>query len=160
MTIAKDHVVEIEYTLKDPKGQLLDSSVGQEPLAYLHGRGNIISGLEQELEGKKQGDKFEVVVDPENAYGKPRQELINTVSRSELAGVGDLQVGVRLQAQTPQGVQIFTVVSIQGDQVTLDGNHPLAGVTLHFEITVKSVREATEDEISHGHAHGPSGHKH
>lgn len=160
MNISKDHVVEIEYTLTDSDGKVLDTSEGEAPLVYLHGHKNIIPGLENELEGKVVGDALKVTVDPANGYGEVMAELINDVPKAELTAVPDLQVGVQLQADTPQGVMIYTVVEINDDTVKLDGNHPLAGATLTFDVKVTNVRAATEEEVSHGHVHGPGGHQH
>lgn len=160
MLIAKDHVVEIDYTLTDDAGTVLDSSQGRGPLAYLHGAGNIIPGLESELEGKIAGASFKVSIAPAQAYGERNESLINVVPKQELAEIPDLEVGIQLQAQSPQGIQIFTVTEIGDSTVTLDGNHPLAGVTLHFAVEVINVRVATEEELSHGHVHGPGGHRH
>ncbi len=160
MNISKNSVVEIEYTLKDGQGTVIDSSNGQEPLAYLHGHDNIVPGLERELEGRKTGDQLNVVVSPGDAYGDRDEAMVTEVPRDELAQIPNLQVGVQLQAQTPQGVQIFTVSEIDDKVVTLDANHPLAGLTLHFDVKVVNVREATQEEIAHGHVHGPHGHDH
>ncbi len=160
MNIAKDHVVEIEYTLTDDEGKVLDTSDGRDPLTYLHGGQNIIPGLEKELEGKVVGDALKVKVDPAEAYGEFNKSLINEVPKEELAQIPELKVGIQLQAQSPQGVQIFTVTAIGETCVTLDGNHPLAGMTLNFDVKVKTVRPATEEELTHGHAHGPGGHQH
>lgn len=160
MTIQDNCVVAIDYTLKDKNGNVLDSSSGKDPLYYLHGKRNIIPGLEKELTGKKQDDELTVVVSPDEGYGQRQDALMTEVSKQELAGVPNLEVGIQLQAQTAQGVQIFTVAAIDGDTVTLDGNHPLAGEELHFSVTVKSVREATQEELDHGHVHGPGGHHH
>ena len=160
MTIQDNYVVAIDYTLKDKTGKVLDSSDGGQPLYYLHGNKNIIPGLEKELTGKKETDQLDVVIAPEDGYGERNDALMTQVTKEELAGVPDLEVGVQLQAQTAQGVQIFTVAAIEGDNVTLDGNHPLAGEELHFSVTVKSIREATKEELDHGHVHGPGGHQH
>lgn len=160
MTITKDHVVEIEYKLTDDKGKVLDSSEGQAPLAYLHGKKNIIPGLEKELEGRKAGDELKVSVEPTEAYGERVDALVRDVPRTELAGIPDLEVGLQLQANTPQGVQIFTIVGLSDDSVTLDGNHPLAGMKLNFAVKIVSVRKATNEELAHGHVHGPGGHHH
>lgn len=160
MTIQDNYVVAIDYTLKDKTGKVLDSSDGGQPLYYLHGNKNIIPGLEKELTGKKETDQLDLVIPPEEGYGERNDALMTQVTKQELAGVPDLEVGVQLQAQTAQGVQIFTVAAIEGDNVTLDGNHPLAGEELHFSVTVKSIREATKEELDHGHVHGPGGHQH
>ena len=160
MTITKDHVVEIDYKLTNDDGQVLDTSEGAAPLAYLHGHNNIVMGLEKELEGKKEGDNFQATVNPSEGYGDRVEQLVSQVPKDEFSTIPDLQEGMQLQAQTEQGFQIFTVVKIDGDTVTVDGNHPLAGQTLHFEVTVKSVRAASDEEIAHGHVHGPGGAEH
>ena len=160
MTITKDHVVEIDYKLTNDDGQVLDTSEGAAPLAYLHGHNNIVMGLEKELEGKKEGDNFQAKVNPSEGYGDRVEQLVSQVPKDEFSTIPDLQEGMQLQAQTEQGFQIFTVVKIDGDTVTVDGNHPLAGQTLHFEVTVKSVRAASDEEIAHGHVHGPGGAEH
>ena len=160
MNIAKDHVVEIDYTLTDNDGKVLDTSDGRGPLAYLHGGQNIIPGLEKELEGKTIGDAFKVKIEPAEAYGERNDQLINEVPKEELAQIPELKVGLQLQAQSPQGVQIFTITAIADETVTLDGNHPLAGVALMFSCTVTDIRAATAEEITHGHAHGEHGHHH
>jgi FKBP-type peptidyl-prolyl cis-trans isomerase SlyD len=160
MNVAQDHVVLIEYTLKNAQGQVLDSSEGSEPLAYLHGFQNIVPGLEKALEGKKKGDAFDVKLSVEEAYGPRREELISEVDKKELMQIPNLEEGMQLQAQTPEGIQILTVTKIGNDKVTLDGNHPLAGEELNFSVKVMDVRKATEEELEHGHVHGPDGHHH
>ncbi|QIT54720.1 peptidylprolyl isomerase [Aquisalimonas sp. 2447] len=153
MQIAKDKVVAIDYTLKDDDGSVLDTSEGKEPLAYLHGSGNIIPGLEKALEGKAQGDEVNVQVPPEEAYGERRDDLQQVVPRSLFQGVDELQVGMQFQAQSEGGEQIVTIAGIDGDDITVDANHPMAGVPLNFEVKVVEVREATDEEKEHGHAH-------
>ncbi|NQZ02162.1 MAG: peptidylprolyl isomerase [Bdellovibrionales bacterium] len=153
MMIQENCVVSFHYVLKNKAGEILDSSQGAEPLSYLHGKKNIILGLEKELEGKQPSDEFNVAIPPAEAYGERQDALITKVSKQELAEVEDLEVGVQLQAQTNQGTQVFTVIEMEGDSVTLDGNNPLAGEELHFEVKVESVREATDMEISDGRAH-------
>jgi len=160
MVIAKNTVVEMEYTLRDDAGEVLDTSDGRGPLAYLHGFKNIIPGLEKELEGKKLGDQLRVKVPAKEAYGERDASLVSEVDKSELASIPDLEVGMQLQAQSSQGVSVLTVTEIAGQTVTLDANHPLAGLTLHFEVKVTAVRKATSEEIAHGHVHGPGGHHH
>lgn len=162
MTITADHVVEFDYTLTNDKGEVLDTSRGEgrRPLAYLHGKNNIIPGLEKHLEGKKEGDQFNATIAPEEAYGERTDDRVTTVPRAELAQIPDLQAGMQLQAQTPQGTQVVTVTEVNDDTVTLDANHPLAGETLNFDIEVVAVRKATDEEVAHGHAHGPEGHEH
>lgn len=160
MSITENQVVEIEFTLKDNSGKVLDSSENGGPLAYLHGHKNLIPGLEAELEGKAVGDEVSVTIEPKDGYGEVNPDLVNDVPKQELASIPDLQVGVQLQADTPEGTVIYTVVEVNDDTVKLDGNHPLAGMTLNFEVKVTSVREATAEELDHGHVHGPGGHQH
>ena len=153
MQVQEDKVVGIHYTLKNDAGDVLDSSEGREPLEFLQGKGNIISGLEKALDGKKQGDTVDVSIEPTEGYGEHREELIQDVPKDAFKGVDDLQVGMRFQAQTEQGALPIKVVSIQDDTVTVDGNHELAGERLHFNVSIESVREATDEEKSHGHVH-------
>jgi FKBP-type peptidyl-prolyl cis-trans isomerase SlyD len=160
MAITKDKVVSIDYTLTGENGQVLDSSKGKEPLAYLHGANNIIPGLESALEGKAAGDQLNVSIPPEQAYGTRDERMVQAVPRTAFQGVADIQPGMQFQAQTQQGARLITVVGVQGDQVTIDANHPLAGATLNFDVKVVDVRDATEQEKSHGHVHGPGGHQH
>ena len=160
MSITQDSVVSLHYTLKDDEGKVLDSSSEGEPLAYLHGHGNLVPGLERELAGKNPGDKFSVKITPADGYGELDKALVQKVPRRALKGIKNLNVGMRLHAQTPQGPQAVTVTHIQGDMVTLDGNHPLAGQNLNFDIEVTDVRAATEEELEHGHVHGPGDHHH
>ena len=160
MQISKNKVVTIDYTLTNDEGKVLDSSQGQDPLAYIHGVGNIIPGLEEALEGKQAGDALTVTVDPEKGYGLRNDELTQTVSRDLFQGVEELSVGMQFQADGGQGPQVVTVTSIEGDDVTIDGNHPLAGATLNFDVSIVGVREAEEEELAHGHVHGPGGHNH
>jgi FKBP-type peptidyl-prolyl cis-trans isomerase SlyD len=160
MQIVKDKVVSIHYTLKDKNGDLLDSSKGQDPLAYIHGRGNIISGLENALSGKSAGEKLNVNLPPEEAYGVRDEGLVRVLSRSAFKDVESLEPGMRFQANTDQGAQIFTVTQVEGDQVTIDGNHPLANEELNFDVEIVDIRDASEEELSHGHAHGEGGHNH
>jgi len=160
MSISPDQVVSIHYTLRDDTGEVIDRSATGEPLAYLHGRGQLIPGLERELTGREAGDRLEVKIAPAEGYGEYDRELVQQVPRRALKGVGQLRVGLRLQAQTPDGPRAVTVTQLNGDMVTLDGNHPLAGKTLHFQVEVAAVRAATEEELAHGHVHGPGGHHH
>ena len=160
MSITQDQVVSIHYTLKDDAGEILDSSPEGKPLAYLHGHGNLIPGLERELTGKRAGDKLQVTVSPADGYGEYDQALVRRVPRRTLQGLANLTVGMRLQAQTGHPARAATVTQIAGDLVTLDGNHPLAGKNLHFQVEVAEVRAATDAELSHGHVHGPGGHHH
>jgi FKBP-type peptidyl-prolyl cis-trans isomerase SlyD len=158
MSITQDQVVTLHYTLRDDAGEIIDSSPHGEPLAYLHGHGNLVPGLERELSGKRAGDRLQVTVSPADGYGEYDQALVQRVPRRALKGLANLRVGMRLQAQTGHGARAVTVTQITGDMVTLDGNHPLAGKNLHFQVEVGEVRAATDEELSHGHVHGPGGH--
>ena len=158
MQITQNAVVLIHYTLRDDDGKTLDSSAGGDPLAYLHGNGNLIAGLERELEGKSAGDKLSVKVAPADAYGEYDKALVQRIPRRALKGVSNIHVGMQLQAQSDRGPRAVTVTQVAGDMVTIDGNHPLAGQNLNFEVEVADVRAATEEELSHGHVHGPGGH--
>ena len=158
MTIGTDSVVTIHYTLTDDTGVVIDQSEPAEPLAYLHGHGNIIAGLEKELTGKNAGDALTVTVLPAEGYGEYDKELVHSVPRRALSGIKDIKTGMRLHAQTADGTRAVTVTKVIGDMVTLDGNHPLAGKSLHFDVRIEAVRAATEEELSHGHVHGPHGH--
>ncbi|KAB7628329.1 FKBP-type peptidyl-prolyl cis-trans isomerase [Alkalilimnicola sp. S0819] len=160
MQIAKDTVVSIDYTLTDPQGTLLDSSEGREPLAYLHGARNIIPGLEKALEGKQAGDSVEVTIEPAEGYGERDDNLQQEVPKEMFEGVDQVQPGMQFQAQTPAGAQVVTVKDVQEQTVTVDANHPLAGVTLNFKVDVRDVRDASSEELEHGHPHGPEGHQH
>ncbi len=160
MSIKANAVVAIHYAVKDEEGAQLDSSEGKEPLTYLHGANNIIPGLEKALEGKAEGDQVEVTVAPEEGYGEHREELVEAVPREAFGDVDQLEPGMRFQAQTDKGPVSVVVTDVQEDTVTVDGNHPLAGKSLNFSVKVDSVRDATEEEISHGHVHGPEGQEH
>ena len=161
MLIANQHVVAIDYTLSNDAGEVIDSSAGAEPLVYLHGAGNIIAGLENALVGKTVGDELEVSIEPEDAYGEYSAELITNLGREMFEGVEELEVGMQFHASAPDGgMQIVTIRDIDGDQVTIDGNHPLAGQQLNFKVKVISVRAASEEELAHGHVHGEGGHQH
>lgn len=153
MQIANNKVVEIHYTLKNDDGETLDTSDGRDPLAYLQGSGNIIKGLESALEGKSAGDKVEVVVEPKDGYGERQDAAVQQAPMSAFEGIEGLKVGMQLQAQTERGPVPVTVAAIEGDTVTIDANHQLAGERLHFDVSVENVREATEEEIEHGHVH-------
>jgi FKBP-type peptidyl-prolyl cis-trans isomerase SlyD len=158
--ITADRVVLIHYTLKGDDGAVLDSSAGGEPLAYIHGHGNLVAGLEQALDGKRDGDKVVVSVTPADGYGVHDAALIQRVPKRSLQGAGQIKKGMQFQRQTPEGMRLFTVTALVGDMVTLDGNHPLADKTLNFDVDVVTVREATAEELEHGHVHGAGGHHH
>ena len=160
MEITADRVVTIHYTLKDDKGAVIDSSSGGEPLAYIQGHGNLVAGLEKALEGKQDGNTLAVVVPPAEGYGERDESLIQRVPKRALQGSGEIKKGMQFQARTEDGMRLFTVTAVVGDMVTLDGNHPLADHTLHFDVEVVGVREATTEELEHGHVHGAGGHHH
>lgn len=160
MKIEKDKVVSIEYTLRDDSGEVLDSSEGREPLAYLHGNGNLIPGLEAQLEGRSANESLKVSVAPADGYGEFDAAQIVDVPRSQFTGVADLAVGMQFTASGPEGQRVVTVTKVGLETVTVDGNHPLAGQTLNFDVKIVDVRDATSDEISHGHVHGAGGHHH
>ncbi|HEX3848251.1 MAG TPA: peptidylprolyl isomerase [Steroidobacteraceae bacterium] len=160
MDIAADRVVLIHYTLKDDDGTVIDSSEGGDPLSYIQGHGNIVPGLEKALEGKSEGDKVVVAVTPEEGYGRHDAKLIQRVPKRSMQGAGEIKKGMQFQARTEDGMRLFTVTGLVGDMVALDGNHPLADKTLNFDIDVVSVRDATAEELEHGHVHGPGGHHH
>ncbi len=160
MKIAENSVASFHYTLTDSTGKVLDSSEGQEPLSYLHGAGNIIPGLEQALEGKAVGDKLNVAVNAAQAYGLRDDSLVQELPTTMFSGIEQIEVGMEFHAETEHGLQVVTVTHVEGDQVTIDGNHPLAGVDLNFDVEITEVRAATEEELNHGHAHGAGGHHH
>ncbi len=162
MTITENKVVLIHYTLKDNSGETLDSSEGKEPLAYIQGIGNIIVGLEEALLGKIVGDKVNTTIAPEKGYGVRNEENIHKVPLAGFQADGDekLVEGMQVRVETNEGISIADVSKIEGDEVTLDLNHPLAGETLHFNVEIVDIREATKEELEHGHAHGPGGHHH
>lgn len=153
MQIQDNAVVGIHYTLKNDAGEILDSSEGRDPLVFLQGKGNIISGLESALAGKAAGDKLDVTIEPEDGYGVRREELMQKLPRTAFQGVDDIQVGMQFQAQTEKGPIPLRVAAINGDEITVDANHVLAGERLHFSVSVESVREASDEDMSHGHVH-------
>jgi FKBP-type peptidyl-prolyl cis-trans isomerase SlyD len=153
MQVAENKVVSIHYKLTNDAGETLDSSEGREPLAYIHGQGNIIPGLEKALDGKNSGDELNVTVEPAEGYGDRHEQLIQDVPMSAFEGVDEVKPGMQFQAQTEAGPRVITVKEVNDDQVKIDGNHPLAGETLHFEVSVAEVRDATEQELEHGHVH-------
>ena len=160
MQVTQNAVVGIHYTLTNDQGETLDSSAGGDPLVYLHGNGNLIPGLERELEGKQAGDKLNVKIAAADAYGEYDKSLVQQVPRRSFRGVSDISVGMQFQVQSNAGPRMVTVTQVQGDMVTVDGNHALAGQDLTFAVEITEVREASEEEIAHGHVHGPGGHHH
>jgi len=160
MKVAENMVVLIDYTLTDNDGDVIDSSEGAGPLAYLHGAGNIIPGLEAALLGKEAGDDVKASIEPENAYGERQEEMKQDVPKELFGGVDNIEVGMQFQSETDQGPVMVTVVTIGEEMITDDGNHPLAGVHLNFDVTIREVREPSEEELEHGHVHGEGGHHH
>jgi FKBP-type peptidyl-prolyl cis-trans isomerase SlyD len=158
--IPQPKVVTFHYTLKDSKGNVLESSFGDEPLSYLEGVGQIIPGLEEALHGLQKGDKKSVGVKAADAYGEYEQDLVVQVPRAQIPKP-DVQVGDRFHADSGHGhMQIVVVTAVTETHVSVDGNHPLAGQDLNFDVEIADVRDASEEEVAHGHAHGPGGHHH
>ena len=158
MTIAKDKVAIIDYTLTDDEGNTLDQSENGE-FAYIHGANNIIPGLEKALEGKTGGDEAKVTVAPAEGYGELDPNAIQKIPRNMFPEDMEIQSGMQFQAQSPEGaMMVLTVADIEGDTVIADANHALAGKMLHFDVKVISVRDASAEEMEHGHVHGPGGH--
>jgi len=153
MKIEANKVASFDYVLKNDAGEVLDSSDDGQPMIYLHGAENIIPGLEVELEGKSVGDTFKVTVLPEDGYGVYDESLVEDVQREMFDGVESIEVGMSFQVETPEGIQEVTVSAIDGDTITVNANHPLAGETLHFDVEVTDVRDATDEELEHGHVH-------
>ena len=160
MKIEKNKVVSIHYTLKDDKGKLMDSSVDKSPLPFIQGIGQLISGLENQLEGKEKGEKLKAKIAPVDAYGEYRDDMVFEVEKKGFKGDEELKVGLQVEVELEEGKSIAIVSKIDGEDVTLDLNHPLAGQTLHFDVEIMDVREPTEEELTHGHVHGPGGHQH
>lgn len=149
MKISKEKVVLMNYTLKNDAGEFLDSSEGREPLAFIHGLGMLIPGLENELEGKEIGEKLNVTVAPENAYGTRNEELVQIAKKEHFNEPEEVQVGVQFQMEGPMGQpMVATITKIEGDDVTIDLNHPLADMTLHFDVEILEVRDASEEELA------------
>lgn len=162
MKIAKNNVVVMHYAVSDSEGTLIDSSYDDKPMAIIQGTGYLIPGLDNALVDRTAGDKFEVAVACADAYGERHEQLVQTVPREVLAGVEDLSLGTQLRATTDEGDQTVIVIDVQDDVITVDGNHPLSGLDLSFDVEILEVREATADELSHGHVHaeGGCGHAH
>jgi FKBP-type peptidyl-prolyl cis-trans isomerase SlyD len=160
MQIKENSVVSFHYTLTGKDGQVIDSSEGNQPLTYLHGVGQIVPGLENALLGKQAGDKMDVEVSAEEGYGEHHEFMVQQVPREAFQGVDEIEPGMQFQAQTPQGAMTVTVTAADETTVTVDGNHPLAGQPLFFAVEIVSVRDASEEEITHGHVHGEGGHHH
>ncbi len=157
MTIQQNKVVAMHYSVSDAKGNELDSSFGNEPLVFIFGSGSLIRGLEQALEGKQAGDRFTVEVAAADAYGDRHEELTQAVPRAMFEGM-DVQVGMRFRAAGDDGQeQSVIVLDVTEDEVVVDGNHPLSGIDLTFDVEILLVRDANADELAHGHAHGIDG---
>lgn len=149
MTIAKDCTVAFDYTLKDENGIVLDTTDGAEPLEYIHGRDGLIAGLEKALEGKEAGAELkDIVIQPADAYGEYLPQLVAEVERSSFPEGIEIEKDMQFEAEGPDGIQIVTVTKVSGDKITVDGNHPLAGKTLHFDVRILAVREATEEDFA------------
>ncbi|MGB4498418.1 MAG: peptidylprolyl isomerase [Methylococcaceae bacterium] len=161
MQIKNNTAVSIHYTLTNDAGEIIDSSIESgEPLSYLHGTGSIISGLEAALHGRNTGDKFKAHIPASDAYGQVFEDRVQVISREMFDGIDNIEVGMQFHADVSEGPGIVTVVAVEGDNITIDGNHPLAGMPLNFDIEIVEVRDATEEEIEHGHIHGAGGHHH
>lgn len=157
--IEKDDVVYIEYTLRNDRGEVLEHP--NAPIPYMHGHHNIFPALEKALEGKGEGERVSVDLSPSEAFGETREDLRRVESRSSFPNEADLKVGNQFEGELPTGeMAIFTVIGMEDEKVFLDGNHPLAGQALHFDVEVKSIRPATAEELAHGHVHGEGGHHH
>ena len=161
MTIQLHRAVSFHYTLTDDIGTELDSSSERDPMTYIHGRGMIIPGLEQALEGQVVGASLKVSIAPKDGYGVVDPQMIEAVPRDSFRNVDTIEVGMQFEAQTEKGDTVaVTVTAVSDDTVTVDGNHPLAGKTLNFDVSIEEVRDATEEELEHGHVHGPGGGEH
>ena len=159
--IKNGKVVDLAYSLTNSEGEVLDQADVKDPFTYLQGGSQIVPGLESALVGLKKGDKKKVTVSPKEGYGEVNPELKLTVSRTQFPPGAELEEGMQFETQTPDGQSVvFTIEEIVDDQISINGNHPLAGQILNFDVEVLNVRDATGDELSHGHAHGPDGHHH
>ena len=155
--VAADKVVEIHHTLTNGAGEEVDSSRGEAPLPYIHGQENLVPGLERELEGKAVGDKLVVTVDPADGYGDVNPELTQSIPRDQFEFDGEIEIGMRFEAEAEHGLELVTVIAVSDEEITIDANHPLAGETLNFDVEIVSVRDATEEELEHGHVHSEGG---
>jgi FKBP-type peptidyl-prolyl cis-trans isomerase SlyD len=159
MQITKNKVVTIDYTLTDTEGAVIDTSKGAEPLSYIQGTGSIVPGLEAALEGRSAGDELKVSIPPDSGYGHRDESLMLAIPRTAFEGIAQIEPGMQFVANSGSSRQMFTIVAVEDDQVQVDGNHPLAGMTLNFDVTIREVRDATGEELDHGHAHsGENGH--
>jgi FKBP-type peptidyl-prolyl cis-trans isomerase SlyD len=156
--IKKNDIVSLSYTLKNSDGVEIDKAGAEDAMNYLHGAGNIVPGLEEEIEKLKVGDKKNIIVSPEKGYGDVDPKLMLKVARSNFPADMDIKPGMQFSSEMSGKKNIFTVEGIDGDDINVNGNHPLAGQTLHFNIQVIAIRDATEEELSHGHVHDGSHH--
>ena len=156
--IKKNDVVSLSYSLKNSDGIELGKAGAEEAMNYLHGAGNIVRGLEEAIENLKVGDKKDVIVPPEKGYGDVDPKLLLKVDRSNFPKDMDIKPGMQFSSEMGGKDNVFTVEGVDGDQVNVNGNHPLAGQTLHFDIEITGIRDATEEELSHGHVHDGSHH--
>ncbi|MBT0585790.1 FKBP-type peptidyl-prolyl cis-trans isomerase [Alteromonas oceanisediminis] len=157
--IQQNNVVTMHYTVSSPDAVEIDSSRNGKPLVFMHGRGFLVQGLEEALSDKSKGDSFNVTIPPEKAYGERHENLMQAVPKSMFEGM-DVEVGMSFRATTDGGDQSVTIIDVSDDEVVVDGNHPLAGIELTFDVEIVDVREATEEEIAHGHVHGEGGVNH
>ena len=160
MQVQKNKVVGIDYKLTDGSGKMIDSSKDHGPLYYIQGVGSLIPGLENALEGKTSGTNLTVTIPAKDGYGERNDSLCQSVPRAQFETEEGLELGMQFEVETEQGELVVTVTKIDGDLVTVDGNHPLAGMDLTFDVTIKEIREATTEELAHGHVHGEHGHHH
>ncbi|MEX2365919.1 MAG: peptidylprolyl isomerase [Pseudohongiellaceae bacterium] len=160
MNISQNSVVHFHYILKDENGEQLEDTANGDPVVYLHGHNNLLIGLENALEGKTSGENVSVTLPPDEAFGERRDDSEMEVPTEHLMGANDWQAGMLAVVNTNQGQRQIRVIAVDGDKATIDTNHPLAGQTLIFDMEVLEVREASEEELTHGHAHGPGGHQH
>ncbi|KID58415.1 peptidyl-prolyl cis-trans isomerase [Pseudoalteromonas luteoviolacea CPMOR-1] len=156
MKIAQNAVVKMHYAVLDDNENTIDNTFDEEPLEFIIGTGFLIEGLENALIDKQAGDKVSVTVKPEEGYGERNDNLTQAVPKSMFEGI-DVEVGMQFRATTDEGEQAVIVIGVEGDEVIVDGNHPLSGLTLHFDVEILEVREATADELAHGHVHSPGG---
>jgi len=156
-TVADFKAVEIHYTLTNNEGEVVDSSRDVEPLPYIHGTESLVPGLEKSLAGKAVGDKITVSIAPEDGYGQVNPNLTQAIPRNLFEFDGDIEVGMRFEAEAENGIELVTVIGVDENSVTIDANHPLAGETLNFDVEIMSIRDATAEELEHGHVHGAGG---
>lgn len=159
MSLTKNQVASVAYTLKNGEGQIIDQAEKDSPMTFIHGTGRMIPGFETALEGKNIGDSFAIVIDPADAYGERDDSLTQDVDRAMFEGVPDEQLitGAQFQAETNEGIEVITIAEVDGDMVKIDANHPLAGMTLNFDVELLDVRDATKEELEHGHVHAEGG---